>query len=132
MAPKRRFLKSFFCNFLGINSHNFAKNDPKLRTYLMQNFMELDMKKFADSKALKFRVWGLEIWAIWAQSLSQRTYQGISRESWLQFSQTRPHFLKNHEMSQLKSFNLKKCLELGVWGQETTFGPLGPRRRMQP
>ena len=29
MATKRRFLKGYFCNFLGINTHNFVKNDPK-------------------------------------------------------------------------------------------------------
>ena len=26
----------------------------------MQNFMELDMKKFLDPKALTFKVWGLK------------------------------------------------------------------------
>ena len=26
---KKRFLKGFFFNFLGINTHNFVKNDPK-------------------------------------------------------------------------------------------------------
>ena len=29
MAPKRRFLMVFFFNFLGINTHNFVKNDLK-------------------------------------------------------------------------------------------------------
>ena len=28
LAPKRRFLMNFF-NFLGINTHNFVKIDPK-------------------------------------------------------------------------------------------------------
>ena len=32
----------------------------KKRTYLMQNFMELDMKIFSDPKALTFGVWGLK------------------------------------------------------------------------
>ena len=32
----------------------------KARAYLMQNFMELDMKKFSDSKALTFGIWGLK------------------------------------------------------------------------
>ena len=32
--------------FLGINTHNFVKNDPKfVRAYFMQNFIELDLKK---------------------------------------------------------------------------------------
>ena len=30
------------------------------RAYLMQNFMELDMKKMSDPKALAFGVWGLK------------------------------------------------------------------------
>ena len=32
----------------------------KIRTYLMRDFMEHDMEKFSDSKALKFGVWGLK------------------------------------------------------------------------
>ena len=32
----------------------------KIRAYLMQNFMELDMKKIADHKALTFGIWGLK------------------------------------------------------------------------
>ena len=32
----------------------------KIRAYLMQNFMKLDMKKFSDPKALTFAVWGLK------------------------------------------------------------------------
>ena len=32
----------------------------KIRAYLMQNFIELDMKKFTDPKTLTFVVWGLK------------------------------------------------------------------------
>ena len=32
----------------------------KIITYLMQNFMELYIKKFSDPKALTLGVWGLE------------------------------------------------------------------------
>ena len=32
----------------------------KIRAYLMQNFMELDMKKISDPKTLTFGVWGLK------------------------------------------------------------------------
>ena len=49
------------------------------------------------------------IWATWAH----RTYPSTSPEPWLQFSQTGPHFLKNHEINSIKSRNLKKCLDLG-------------------
>ena len=38
------------------------------------------------------------IWASWAQ----KTYPAKSPEPWLQFSQTRPHFLKNQEMNPIK------------------------------
>ena len=49
------------------------------------------------------------IWATWAH----RTYPATSPEPWLQFSQAGPHFLKNHEINSIKSWNLKKCLDLG-------------------
>ena len=32
----------------------------KIKAYLIQNFMELDMKKFLDPKALAFGVWGIK------------------------------------------------------------------------
>ena len=32
----------------------------KIRAYLMQNFMELDIKKISDHKALTFDIWGLK------------------------------------------------------------------------
>ena len=32
----------------------------KIKAYLMQNFMELDMKTFSDPKTLTFGVWGLK------------------------------------------------------------------------
>ena len=38
-----------FCNFLGINTHNFVKNDPKFENkglHFMQNFMKLNMRNF--------------------------------------------------------------------------------------
>ena len=32
----------------------------KIRAYLMQNFMELDMKKISDFKGLVFGIWSLK------------------------------------------------------------------------
>ena len=32
----------------------------KIRAYLMQNFLELDMKKFSDPKGRIFEIWGLK------------------------------------------------------------------------
>ena len=34
--------------------------DLKIRAYLIQNFMKLDLKKCSDPKALTFGVWGLK------------------------------------------------------------------------
>ena len=68
---------------------------------------------------------------IWA-TRAQKTYPATSPEPWLQFSQTRPHFLNNYEINVIKLRNLKKFIALGTWGLETTFGPLGPRRRILP
>ena len=76
--------------------------------------------------------WGLGprnyIWANWAQ----KTYPTIRPEPWLQYSETTPHFLKNHKMNPIKFWNVKKLVNLGTWGLETRFGPLGPRRCIQP
>ena len=71
----------------------------------MQNFMELDMKKFTDPKTLTFGVWGLKtsLEQFGYKAFWQRTYQAISLERLLQFSQTRPHFLNNHEINPIKS-----------------------------
>ena len=57
----------------------------KIRAYLMQNFIELDMKKFTDPKTLIFGVWGLKTSLVqnWPKSLWERTYQAISQEPWL-------------------------------------------------
>ena len=53
----------FFCNFLGINTHNFVKNDPKFKDkdFFMQNIMDLGMKKDLYPKAMTSGVWGLKI-----------------------------------------------------------------------
>ena len=53
------------------------------------------------------------IWATWAQ----KTYPTISPEPWLQYSQTRPHFSKNHKMN-LINFEMSK----NYWSRS-----LGPR-----
>ena len=51
---------------------------------------------------------------------------------WLQFSQTRPNFFKNHEMNPINLWNLKKFINLEARGLENTFGPLEARRCIQP
>ena len=46
------------------------------------------------------------IWVTWAQ----KTYPTISPEPWLQYSQTRPHFFKNHKMNPINFEMSKKLL----------------------
>ena len=62
MTPKRKFLKGFFADFWEYILRTLSKKPQNLKTraYLMQNFMELDMKKFLDLKAMTFGVWGLK------------------------------------------------------------------------
>ena len=76
--------------------------------------------------------WGLGyrnyIWATWAQEI----YWAISSECQLQFPWTRPHFLKSYNMNPVKWWNVKKKFDLGVWGLETAFRPLGLRRHIKP
>ena len=45
----------------------------------MQNFMELDMKKISDLKALALEVWGLKtsLGQFGPKAFSKRTYQAI-------------------------------------------------------
>ena len=47
---------------MGINTHNFVKNDPKFENKCLfdANSMELDMIKFSDPKAQTFGVWDLK------------------------------------------------------------------------
>ena len=48
----------------------------KVRAYLIQNFMELAMKKFSDPKALTFGVWGLK-----TQTLGPKAFgKGLIKE----------------------------------------------------
>ena len=65
MAPKRRFLH-IFCNFLGINTHNFVKTDPKFenKSLFYAKFSEtwpVDMKKCSDPKGPIFEAWDLSL-----------------------------------------------------------------------
>ena len=47
--------KKIFLQISG-NKHSKMTQILKLRAYLMQNFMEIDIKKFSDHKALTFGV----------------------------------------------------------------------------
>ena len=48
---------------------------------------------------------------IWA-TCAQKMYPAISSEPLLQFSQKEPHFLKNHKINPIKSWNLKNFMTL--------------------
>ena len=56
------FLKCFLQ--LSGNKHSLSllkiMQNLTIRTYWIQNFMELDMKKFSDPKALTFGLWGIK------------------------------------------------------------------------
>ena len=81
MAPKRRFLKGFFCNFLGIDTHSFVKIGSKFenKSLIYAKLYEAWHEKVFRSQSSN--IWGLGpknySRAIWTQSLSQRTYQAI-------------------------------------------------------
>ena len=66
------------------------------------NNHEINVIKFLKPQKI-YCHWGLGprnyIWA----TRAQKTYPAISPEPWLQFSQTRPHFLNNHEINVIKS-----------------------------
>ena len=82
----------------------------------MQNFIEIDMKKCSDPKALTFGVWGLKTSLV--RFGSKAFGKGLTKPSVKNPSsnQTRPHLLKNHEINPIKSLNLRKIIDLGGLG----------------
>ena len=92
-------------------------------------------------KLLSLKLWNLEsflsIWGlgdtnyIWATS-AQKMYQAITPEHYHQFSHTGPDFIQNHNLLSLKLWSLEKLCQFVIWGLETTFGPLGPKRHIKP
>ena len=86
MAPEIRFLKGFFfLIFLGINTHNFTKNESKFenKSLIDAIFYGVYMKKISDSKGLIFGIWGIKTrlgqFGLKA-FLPLRIYQVISQE----------------------------------------------------
>ena len=101
----------------------FSQTGPHfLKNHEINSIKSWNLKKCLDLGPKNY------VWPTWAQKM----YLAISPEPWLQFSQTGPRFLKNHKINPIKLWNLKKCLDLGAWDLKTTFGPLGPRRHIQP
>ena len=88
----------------------------------MNSIKSWNLKKYLD-----LGVWGLETTF---GSLGSR--RCIEPRTLAVIFTNRTWFFQNHEMNPIKSWNLKKCLDLGGWGLETTFGPLGPKRHIQP
>ena len=76
----------------------------KVTVYLMEIFMELDMKKFSDHKALTFGVQGQKtnLGQFVPKYFGKGLIKPLCPEPQLQFSQTGPHFLRNHEMNPIK------------------------------
>ena len=81
----KKIFEGFFCNFLGINTDNFLKTDPKFenKSLFDANFMELDMKKFSDPKTLTFEVWGLKnsLVQFGPKVFGKGLYQAISQKA---------------------------------------------------
>ena len=73
---------------------------------------------------LKPGFWGLKTRS--CTNWAQETYQVISLEPWLQFPQTKPHFIQNQKANSIIFSNLQmspKCL-----GPKNHFWPTGPKR----
>ena len=58
-GTKQKIFEGFFCNFLGINIHNFAKNDPKFenKSLFDAKFYEAWHEKFLRSQSSD--IWSL-------------------------------------------------------------------------
>ena len=85
----------------------------KIRVYLMQNFMEHDMKQISEPKALTFSVWGLKT------SLGQFGPKAFDK------GLIKPLV----ENKIIKSQKISSPWGLGL---KTTFSTLAPRRSIQP
>ena len=88
--------KKIFWKLLGINTHDFVKNDPNFES---KGLFEVKLhgtwhEKFFRSH--RFHIWGLELenWfrAIWVQVLSQRTYQAYVQNLSCNFHKQDPIF----------------------------------------
>ena len=112
----------------------------KTRAYFMQNFMELDMKKFSDSKALTF--WGLGpknlFRSIWAQSLLQRTYQAIGESPSFNFQKQDLIFSAWDESNKIKKskktywpWGLRPRNYIWATWAQNTYPPISPEPCLQ-
>ena len=78
----------------------------KIRAYLKQNFIELDMKKFPDPKTLTFGLWGLKtsLGQFGPKVFGRGLIKPLVKNPGSNFhKQTGPHFFKNHGMNPIKS-----------------------------
>ena len=91
------------------------------RPHFLKNDEENLIKSWNLKKCLDFGAWALE--TAFGPIGPTRLYPAIYPEPWLQYSQIEPHF--NGETNPIKLWNLKTFLNLGAWGFEATFGPMG-------
>ena len=84
----------------------------KIRAYLIENVMDLDMKKFSDPRVLKFGIWGQKTSLgqfgdrkplTKIKGLIKALVQNHGSNFHKQDSIFRPCFLKNHERNRIKS-----------------------------
>ena len=68
--------------------------------------MELDMKNSTDPKTLTFGVWSLKtsLGQFGPKAFGRGLIKSLhtSQDTWLQYSQTGPHFFKNYETNLMK------------------------------
>ena len=69
-----------------------------------------------------------QLWAIW----TQKTYQAISAEPWIQYLQTRPHLMQNVKANKIFSPNIRIYLQLQVWDLKKSFEPIGSKILSKP
>ena len=76
----------------------------KIRAYLMQNFIELDMKKISDPKALIFGVWCLKpnLGQFGPKTFGKGLIKPLLENPSSKFHKQDFIFFQNHEMNAIK------------------------------
>ena len=116
-----------FLQSLGINIHNFVKNDPKLENRSLFDAKFCWHEKTFRSQSLN--IWGLGIKTslgiFGLKAFGKGLIKPLVKNPNFNF-QKQDLIFKNYGMNQIKLWNLQECLDLGAWGLETTLDQLGP------
>ena len=68
---------------------------------------------FSSCKKVAFGVWGLRT-SFGPIGAKRLTNKAISAEPFIQFLQTRPHFMQNFKLDKMFYLNIRTCYQLGV------------------